>query len=62
MHVIWADKVEAHWKLLEDTKGLLMTDVRHNLPRSILDGVPDNKDTRTDYKKFLQAVRDISVD
>ena len=39
-----------------------MTDVRCNLPWSILDGIPDNKDTRTDYKKFLQAVQDISVD
>ena len=61
-HVIWADKAEAVWKLLEDHKGLLIHDVRKNLPDGILDCIPDNKATRENYKTFLQAVRDISVE
>jgi hypothetical protein len=61
-HVIWADKAEAIWRLLEDHKGLLIHDVRKNLPEGILDCIPDTKATQEDYKIFLQAVRDISVD
>jgi hypothetical protein len=61
-HAIWADKAEAVWKLLEDNKGLLIHDVRKNLPEGILDSIPDTKDTREDFKAFLQAVQDISVE
>jgi hypothetical protein len=60
--VIWADKTEAVWRLLEDNKGLLIHDVQKNLPEGILDCIPDMKNTREDYKAFLQAVRDISVE
>ncbi|KIM86297.1 hypothetical protein PILCRDRAFT_4808 [Piloderma croceum F 1598] len=58
-HVIWA---EAVWKLLEDNKGLLIHDVQKNLPEGILDCISDTKITQEDYKMFLQAVRDISVE
>jgi hypothetical protein len=60
-HVIWADKAEAIWRLLEDHKGLLIHDVHKNLTEGILDCIPDTKATREDYKAFLQAVRDIST-
>jgi hypothetical protein len=55
-HVIWADKAEAIWKLLEDHRGLLIHDVCKNLSNKILDCIPDNKATRKNYKTFLQAV------
>jgi len=61
-HAIWADKAEAVWKLLEDNKGLLIHNVRKNLPEGILDSIPDTKATREDFRAFLQAVRDISVE
>jgi hypothetical protein len=61
-HTIWADKVEPLWKQLEDKNGLLIPEIRANLPQSVIDCIPDVKDINTDFAIFLQAVRDIPVD
>ena len=60
--MIWADKAEAIRRRLEDNKGLLIHDVRKNLPEGILDCIPDTKIIREDYRAFLQAVREISIE
>lgn len=61
-HTMWADKVEPLWKQLEDKNGLLIPEVRANLPQSVIDCIPDAKDINTDFAVFLQAIRDIPVD
>jgi len=61
-HVRWADNVEPLWKQLEDKNGLLIPEVRTNLPDSILNCLPDLKDIHTDFSIFLQAVRDVPID
>ena len=60
-HVRWADNVEPLWKQLEDKNGLLIPEVRTNLPNSILDCLPDLKDIHTNFSVFLQAVRDVPI-
>ena len=44
-HVIWADKAKVIWRLLEDNKGLLIHDIRKNLPEGVLDCIPDMRAT-----------------
>src|SRR3984957_12821262 len=61
-HVIWADKAEAIRRRLEDKKGLLIHNVHTNLPEGILDCIPDTKIIQEDYRAFLPAVREISIE
>jgi hypothetical protein len=61
-HAIWADKVEPLWKQLEDKNGLLIPEVRANLPQGIIDCLPEVKDIHTSFVVFLQAVRDIPIE
>ena len=61
-HTIWADKVELLWKQLDDRNGLLIPEVRSNLPQSLTDCLPEMADMHRDFKIFLQAVRDVPVE
>lgn len=61
-HALWADKIEPLWKQLGDNNGLLIPEVRGNLPQSLLDSLPETKDINKDYKIFLQAVREVSIE
>ena len=62
IHVIWADKVEPIWKQLEDKHGLLIPEVRANLPQGIVDCLPETKDIHTNFSIFLQAIREVPVE
>jgi hypothetical protein len=59
-HVIWADNAEAIWRLLEDNKGLLIHDIRKNLPEGVLNCIPDTRATREDYKAFTGSPGDFN--
>ena len=61
-HITWADKVEPLWKQLDDKNGLLIPEVRANLPQSLIDCLPDVPDINKDFKVFLQAVCDAPIE
>jgi hypothetical protein len=61
-HAIWADKAEPLWKQLEDKNGLLIPEVRANLPQGIIDCLPEKTGMHKDYAIFLQAVREVPVE
>jgi Zinc knuckle len=61
MHAKWADKVELLWMLLDDKNGLLIPEVKANLPESLVDCLPELKDINTNFSVFLQAVCDIPI-
>jgi hypothetical protein len=61
-HIIWADKVEPLWKQLDDKNGLLIPEVRTNLPQSLIDCLPDVTGINKDFKIFLQAVRNVPIE
>lgn len=60
-HAIWADKVEPLWKQLNDKNGLLIPEVRSNLPQSLIDCLPEVPNINKDFKVFLQAVHNAPI-
>jgi hypothetical protein len=54
--------MEPLWKQPDDRNGLLIPEVRMNLPQSLIDCLPDVAGINRDFKIFLQAVRDAPIE
>lgn len=58
-HTVWAEKVEAEWKWLNDANGDLIERVMENLPKVILDLLGEPPNLETDWHVLIETVKKI---
>lgn len=55
-HLIWADKIEAHWKIIGDANSILIEEVEKGLPQGLVQTMIVLAMAENDYKEWLQCI------